>query len=63
MKDTVESRALKIAAKIMTDLGLCRYDTPLKCRKVMAGDEACERCIRSWLIGKARSELKKEASK
>ncbi len=63
MKDTVEKRALKIAAKIMYRAGLCRYDSPLKCRKALVGAETCERCIRSWLIGKARGELKKEASK
>lgn len=63
MKDTVESRAVKIAAKIMNNADLCRYDTPLKCRKALIGDETCEGCIRSWLISKARSELKKEAAK
>lgn len=27
MKDTVDSRAVKIAAKVMQAAGLCRYDS------------------------------------
>ena len=30
MKDTVEGRAVKIAAKIMQAAGLCRYDDVAK---------------------------------
>ena len=29
MKDTVDSRAVKIAAKVMQAAGLCRYESPV----------------------------------
>ena len=44
-KDTVESRALKIAAM---------------CKKLYVDDKICEKCIRSWLLSKAHKKLKKE---
>lgn len=62
MKDTVDSRAVKIAAKIMQADGLCRYDSVEKCRRVYVDEDTCERCIRAWLISKAKKELKKEAT-
>lgn len=61
MKDTEEARALKIAAKIMQAAGLCRYDSPMKCRRIRTDAETCDKCIRAWLIAKARKELKEEA--
>ena len=60
MKDTVDSRAVKIAAKIMQADGLCRYDSVEKCHRVYVDETTCERCIRAWLISKAKKELKKE---
>lgn len=60
MKMTIERRAVHIAAVIMQRDGLCRYEAPALCRKVYPPDEAgCVRCIESWLLSKARSELKK----
>lgn len=61
MKDTVDSRAVKIAAKVMQAAGLCRYDSIDKCRRVYVDETICEKCIRSWLIFKAKKELKKES--
>ena len=58
-KDTVESRALKIAAKVMNAANLCRYENAEMCKKLYF-DEPCEECIRKWLLSKARKELKKE---
>ena len=58
MKDTVDSRAVKIAAKIMQADGL----SVEKCRRVYVDEATCERCIRAWLISKAKKELKKEAT-
>lgn len=52
--ETVEARAVKIAAKIMQADGLCRYDDVDKCRRVYATKETCERCIHSWLLTKAK---------
>ena len=59
-KENVDQRAVKIASKIMAADGLCRYDTVEKCRRVFVGDTTCESCIRTWLLSKARQELKKE---
>ena len=58
-KESVEQRAVKIAARIMQADGLCRYDTPMKCHRVYVCESTCEKCIRSWLLSKARAELKK----
>ena len=57
MSETVEGRAVTIAAKIMVAAGLCQYDSPLKCKKFAVDDAVCEKCIRRWLISKARKEL------
>lgn len=63
MKDeTVEARAVKIAAKIMLADGLCRHEDPEKeCSRGYLGGEMCERCIRAWLMTRARVELAREA--
>lgn len=60
-KETVEARAVKIAAKVMQTAGLCRYDSPEKCRHVYVDEKTCDECIKKWLLSKARSELRKEA--
>ena len=60
MPETVESRAVTIAARVMVSAGLCRYDNPLKCEKFAVDDVACDRCIRKWLIGKAEKELEED---
>ena len=59
-KESTEQRAVKIAAKVMVAAGLCRYDTPLKCGKPHVCDSVCDKCIRGWLMSKARRELKQE---
>ncbi len=63
MKDTVEGRAVKIAAKIMQDAGLCRYGDVIKCRRPNTDGTTCDACIRRWLLTKARKELRREAAK
>lgn len=61
MKQSVERRAVHIAAVIMQADGLCRNDKPEKCRKVFPPEDAgCVRCIEGWLLSRARRELKKE---
>ena len=60
MKDTVEARAVKIAAKVMQAAGLCRYDSPIKCRRIFTDQKTCEACIRRWLLSKAKRELERE---
>lgn len=57
MKDTVEGRAVKIAAKIMQAAGLCRYDDVTKCRRIYVDEKTCGECMRHWLLSKARKEL------
>ncbi len=60
MKQSVERRAVHIAAVIMQADGLCRYDKPEKCRKVFPPEDAeCVKCIESWLLKKAEKELNK----
>ena len=59
MSETVESRAVIIAARVMVAAGLCRYDDPSKCKKFTSALE-CEMCVRRWLIDKAKKELKGE---
>lgn len=59
MKETTESRAVKIAAQMIMAAGLCRYDNPAKCRKTYVDDGVCEKCIRKWLMKKAQKELEK----
>lgn len=57
-KETVERRAVKIAARVLNAAGLCRYDDPAKCRRVWPPEEkTCEKCIERWLLAKARKEL------
>lgn len=58
--DTIEARAVKIAAWIMVAGGLCRYESTDQCKRVCPSVQGCEKCIRSWLLSKARSELKRE---
>lgn len=62
MKDTVEGRAVKIAAMVMQAAGLCRYDDISKCHRVYVDETTCDRCIERWLLAKSRAELKKEAA-
>ena len=56
-KETVETRAVKIAARVMQAAGLCRYDSVEKCRRIFVDEKVCEACIRGWLLSKARKEL------
>lgn len=56
MKETVEARAVKIAARVMTAAGLCLYDSKAKCRKKFVDNDVCDKCIEKWLLSKARSE-------
>lgn len=55
--DTIEGLAVKIAAVIMQRAGLCRYDDVSKCRRIYVDELTCEKCIRSWLLQKARKEI------
>ncbi len=63
MKDTEEVRALKIAAKVMQAAGLCQYESATSCKRLSTDDKTCQRCIKAWLVSKARKELKKEATR
>lgn len=58
MKDIVERRAVKIAAKVMSAAGLCRYDDALECYRPGTDMYTCDRCIEQWLMAKARKERK-----
>ncbi len=58
--ETVEARAVKIAAKVMTAAGLCRHEDPCDCTRAFFDSEVCDRCIRAWLLTKAKVELGRE---
>lgn len=62
MKETVEARAVKIAAVVLQAAGVCRYESVTQCRRVFVDEQVCEKCIRAWLLAKARQELKKEGA-
>lgn len=57
--ETVEGRAVHIAAVIMQADGLCRYDDVDKCRRAWPKDQDCVACIERWLLSKARKEMEK----
>lgn len=60
--ETVEARAVKIAAKVMQAAGLCRSDTVTKCHRLYVDKASCDTCIESWLLAKARKELREEGA-
>ncbi len=60
LQETINARAVKIAAKIMQAAGLCRYDGPEKCRRMFVDEKICDKCIERWLLLKARKELRAE---
>lgn len=62
MAELVDSRAVKIAARVMVAAGLCRYDNVMKCRRIHVDNQTCEKCVRDWLRAKARMELKGEGN-
>lgn len=60
MKETIEARAVKVAAKVMQAAGLCRCDTPMNCPRLHTDPKTCDDCIRRWLLIKAKRELERE---
>ena len=56
--ESVEARAVKIAARILQAAGFCRYENVAKCRRVYVDESTCDKCIELWLLSKARKELK-----
>ena len=60
-EQTVEKRAVEIAAVIMVRAGLCRFNSYDKCRRFgLVSERDCARCIKLWLLGKAKKELARE---
>ena len=61
-RDTPEERAVKIAAHMMQEGGLCRYDDVYKCRRLpeTVTAKVCEKCLAGYLLNRARRELRKE---
>jgi len=63
-EQTVEKRAVEIAAVIMVHAGLCRFNSYDKCRRLgPVSERDCTRCLKLWLIGKAKRELAKRSYK
>lgn len=64
MKESVEHRAVHIAAVVLVAAGICRYESATQCPKVVPFEEEdCAKCLKRWLIRKARAELKEEKGK
>lgn len=64
MPETTERRALTIAVRHMQESGVCRaFENNTQCIWLYPTDEDCRRCIKNWLMAKARRELKREQSK
>lgn len=64
MTEAEAKRGLHIAAAIMQAAGLCRYDSPIQCRRFYPPtDDDCVECIEKWLLAKARREIKREEAK
>ena len=64
-RETKDQRAIKIAAYLIRELGGCTHGDASKCKRLHPDDQACEKCIRSFLLRKAEKELNKskEANK
>lgn len=60
MNETVERRAVHIAAVILEVAGMCRYDSPTKCRRSYPSSEDCVKCMERWLLNKAKKQMQKE---
>lgn len=58
--ESIEHRALKIAAKIMVAAELCRYNDRGECHLYCQGVADCDKCVEQWLRNKARKELFEE---
>nr|DAG48459.1 MAG TPA: Protein of unknown function (DUF1244) [Caudoviricetes sp.] len=45
----------------MQEMGCCKYEHGSRqCRRTYLTDDVCRRCIKDWLMAKARYELKRE---
>lgn len=47
----------------MQAAGCCRYEDVSQCRRIHVDEATCDKCIRDWLISKAKRELKKEVAR
>lgn len=63
MAESVEARAVKIAAKRMVEAGMCRYDDIMKCKRLHVSNRMCMGCIRKHLLRSAEKELGQETGK
>lgn len=54
--ESVNERALKIAAAVLEADGVCCR--PGKCRRFYVDSQICRKCIKAWLISRAKRELK-----
>lgn len=63
-QNEISDRAVKIAAQIMVESGICRYEHVYKCRKVLPPTQKeCTACIKRMLLSQAKKELKRERNK
>ncbi len=54
-QETIEGRAVKIAARILQENGFC--PRPKGCTRVYLSDEGCTGCIKRYLIGAAKRKI------
>lgn len=55
-KDVLEE-AVHVAAMVMTEAGMCIHENPAMCKNFRLSDEACDKCIETWLIEKAKMRV------
>jgi len=60
MKKRTAKRAVRIAAVVMARAEMCVLDDPDKCPECDTEDVdgICANCIRTWLLNKAREEVR-----
>lgn len=61
---SVEREALRIAATFLQKLGMCRYPSAIKCRRIgVVEEKTCVECIEKFLLAKAKKKIEKERPK
>lgn len=61
---SVEREALRIAATFLQKLGMCRYPSVMKCRRLgVVEEKTCVECIEKFLLTKAKKKIEKESAK
>ena len=61
---SVEREAVKIAATLLQQYGMCRYPSAIKCRRIgVVEEKTCVECIEKFLLAKAKKKIERERPK